>query len=111
MRSLPFSRNAKATATRVFLDDLVGDLAPNSPSDRSHEHLGRGKEGQVAIEFALHDCGIRAEVIEHRQERLEETVGREKRPGQRHSPHDRARHVALVPLVAGKLAGHAREAP
>ena len=37
---------------------------------------------------------------------LEQAVEGEERVGQRDPAHDRARHVALVPLVAGQLADH-----
>ena len=62
------------------------------------------RNGQVALELALDHGRVGPEVVEHGEEGLEQAVGGEERVGQRHPAHDRARHVALVPLVAGQLA-------
>ena len=89
-----------------LLDRLVGGLAADAVADRRHQHLGGGEEGQVAVELALDHGREGAELVEHGEEGLEEAVGGEEGVGQRDPAHDRAGHVALVPLVAGELADH-----
>jgi hypothetical protein len=90
----------------VLFDGLVRRLASDTSSDRRHEYLGRSEEGQVAIEFTLHDRGERPELVQDRQESLEEPIDGEERISKGHSTHHRARDVSLVPLVPRQLAEH-----
>ena len=78
------------------------DLATDAGAHRGHQHLGGGEERQVAVELAVDDRRVGAELGEHREQRLEQAVDGEERVGQRDPAHDRAADVALVPLVAGQ---------
>ena len=104
LRSVPFSRISSATATAFSLIASCAASRPWPGAHGGHQHLGRREERQVAVEFALDHRRERAELVEHGQRRLEQAVDREERVGQRDPAHDRARDVALVPLVAGQLA-------
>ncbi|CCW13901.1 hypothetical protein EBESD8_44640 [Rhodococcus aetherivorans] len=86
----------------------MGRLAAHARTHRRHEHLGGGQERQVAVELLLDHRRVRAELGEDRQERLHQAVEGEEGVGQCDAPHDRAEHVALVPLRAGELGGHRR---
>ena len=90
----------------ALLDGLVGLLATDAVAHRRHQHLGGGEERQVAVELALDHRRVGAEVVEHGEEGLEQPVDGEEGVGQRDPPHDRAAHVALVPLVAGERPDH-----
>ena len=79
---------------------------PDAVAHRRHQHLGRGEERQVPIELALDRRRIRAELVEHREQRLEDAIGGEERVRQDDPPDDRAADVALVPLVAGERSRH-----
>lgn len=94
----------------VLLDGLVGLLAADARPHRRHQDLRRGEERQVAVQLAGDDGRERAELVEHRQERLQKTVEREERVRQRDAAHHGAGDVALVPLVARQLPGHRRVA-
>ena len=102
--SAPFSRIARATATACSLITSCAVSRPTPACDRGHQHLGRGEERQVAVELALDDGRERTELVEHREERLEQPVDGEERVRQRHPAHHRAGDVALVPLRPGQLA-------
>ena len=84
----------------VLLDGLVGFLAANALAHRRHQHLRRGQERQVTVQFGGDHLREGTEVREDRQESLEEPVEGEERVGQRHPPHHRTGDVTFVPLVA-----------
>ena len=86
---------------RVLLDDLVRLLPADPRPDRGEQHLGGGEERELAVAArASITAGKGAELVEHRDEGLEQAVGGEERIGERDPANHRARHVALVPLVA-----------
>ena len=91
---------------RVLLDHLVRGLPADAGPDRGDQHLGGGQERQVALQFPVDDGRVGAEIVEHRQERLEQPVDRVERIRQRDPADHRAEDVALVPLRTGQLAGH-----
>ena len=101
------SRMARATATRVLLDRLVGRLpadagaAPRPPAP----WWWRGTAGSARARASI-DRRVGAELVEHGEEGLEQAVGGEEGVGQGDPAHHRAAHVALVPLVAGQLGDH-----
>ena len=92
----------------VLLDHLVCRFAAHAGAHRRDQDPGGGEERQEAVEFTLNHRGVGAELVEHRQERLGLPVDGEERVGQRHAPHHRAEHVALVPLRAGQFGSHRR---
>ena len=102
--SAPCSRRRSATATACSLIASWACSRPTPCAHRGHQHLGGGEERQVAVELALDHRRVGAEVVEHGEERLEQAVDGEEGVGQRDPAHDRAAHVALVPLVAGERA-------
>ena len=63
----------------MLLDRLVRSLAANTLAHRGHEHLGGRQERQVTLEFAINDRREGAEIIEHGEEGLEESVEGEER--------------------------------
>ena len=95
---------------RMLLDDLVRGFAAHSRAHRGHQHLGRGEEGQIALQLAVDDRGEGTELIEDRQEGLEETVDGEEGVGEGDAAYDGAGDIAFVPLVARELTHHARVA-
>ena len=96
---------------RVLLDDLVRGLATDTVLDRGDEHLGRREERQVAAQLALGHGRERPELVEHREERLEQPVDREEGVRKRDPAYDRAEDVALVPLRTGELGRHRGVSP
>ena len=56
---------------RVLPDHVVGGLAAHAGAHRRHQHLGGGQERQVAVQLALDHRRVGAELVEHRQERLD----------------------------------------
>ena len=59
---------------RVFGDHFVRSLASNSLPDSRDQHLARGKERQIALQLGIDDGRERAEVLQHAEERLKESV-------------------------------------
>ena len=58
----------------VLLDGLVGGFSTHPGAYGSHENLCRREEGQIAVEFTIDDGREGAEVVEHREKRLEQAV-------------------------------------
>ncbi len=81
-------------------------LTAHSGPYGAHQDLGGRQEREVAVQLARHDRGERAELVQHRQEGLQQPVEGEERVRERHPADHGAGDVALVPLVAGQLARH-----
>ena len=94
----------------MLLDHLVRRLAAHARPHRGDQDPRGGQERQIPVELTLDHRRIGAELVEHRQERLDLPVDGEERVGQRDTPHHRAEHVALVPLRTCQLRGHRRVA-
>ena len=90
----------------MALDELVGLLPPEAPPHELDQHGRGGQVGQVALELVGDDPGEGAEPGQDVQRRLLDALSGEEGVGQRHPPHDRAAHIALVPLVTGHRGDH-----
>ena len=94
----------------MLLDRLVRTLSALARSHGGHQHLGGGKEWQVAFEFGIDHSRERPETVEHRQERFQQSVHRVAGVRQRHSADHRTRDVPFVPLLTREVGGHRRVA-
>ena len=73
LQSLP---HLQRDSDGVFLDGLVGLLAAHSLAHRRHQHLRRGQERQVTVQFGGDHLREGPEVREDRQESLEQPATR-----------------------------------
>ena len=90
----------------MFLDDVVRGFASDTGFDGGHHDGGGQEEGQVVLVLFGDDGGVGFHLVEHGEEGLEQAVAGKKSIGKHHAPNNRARDVALVPLVTGERGGH-----
>ena len=90
----------------MFLDRLMCGLATNTIANGCDQNLGGGKEGQIARQLTFGHGWVRTELVENRQESLQQSIDGEERIGKGHSTHDRARHIPFIPLISGQFTSH-----
>ena len=90
----------------MFLDDFVRVFAPDSLFDGVHHYCCRQQERHIFAAFRGDNCRVYRHLVEDCDESFEQPVDCEERVGQNYAAHDRARYVALVPLVARQGCRH-----